>query len=77
LAGLGFSTYNKKFRGFAGFGTVYENRMEWTDKKTTRLIELYEANSTLYDVQDKNYHNRIKKRIILEKIAAELAVNGS
>jgi hypothetical protein len=51
--------------------------MKWTDEKTTRLIELSEAHSILYDVQDKNYHNGIKKRVMTEKIAAELGVNGS
>jgi hypothetical protein len=56
---------------------VFVKGMEWTDEKTTRLMELYEAHSILYDVQDKNYHNRIKKRVITEKIAAELGVNGS
>jgi len=69
-------------------GSRYENRavigcshclqteadvMEWSDEKTFSLIALYEKRVCLYDVQNKDYHN--KKRAV-EYLSTERGANG-
>lgn len=37
--------------------------MEWSDDLVLRLINLYQAKPCLYDVREKDYHNRQKKKL--------------
>jgi uncharacterized protein (DUF2164 family) len=37
-----------------------------------KLISLYELKPCLYNIKDKEYHNRIKRKLAVEFIAKEL-----
>jgi len=50
--------------------------MEWSDEKVFDLITLYEKNPCLYNMKSKDYHNRGKKRMAVQKIAEELQTTG-
>ena len=45
---------------------------EWSDDKTIALINLYEANSCLYNVSSLEYRNRDRKRVCIQNIATSL-----
>jgi len=50
--------------------------VEWTDNSIIKLISLYETKPYLYNVRDKDYHNRIKKKLAADFIAKELGITG-
>ena len=50
--------------------------VKWTSELVERLIALYEAYPVLYDVKEKDYHNRDKKAQVHEEIASDLQISG-
>ncbi len=67
---------------FAGITTYTRTvlnafEMEWSDDLVLRLINLYQAKPCLYDVREKDYHNRQKKKLASRSIATELNVPGT
>lgn len=39
--------------------------MEWTDERVYTFIDLYEKNATLFDLTHKDYHNKVKKTVLV------------
>jgi Alcohol dehydrogenase transcription factor Myb/SANT-like len=56
---------------------VADINIEWTDEKIFKLCAFYEENSCLYDVKTADYHNRLKKKHTVEKIAKEMNIIGN
>jgi hypothetical protein len=52
------------------------SNMEWPGD-VFRLIKLYEDNECLYNVRSPDYHNRTKKKLVLDAIAKELDTSGT
>jgi hypothetical protein len=51
--------------------------MEWSDENIFKLITLYQQRACLYNIRDKDYHNRIKKRLAMAEIAKEMCTSGN
>jgi len=56
--------------------TFYCFKMNWGDSSIEKLIKVYSDNSFLFDIADADYHNRVKRRCVLETLAAELGTTG-
>ena len=52
--------------------TFYCFKMNWGDSSIEKLINVYSDNSFLFDIADAINHNRVKRRCVLETLAAEL-----
>lgn len=50
--------------------------MNWGDSSIEKVIKVYSDNSFLFDIADADYHNRVKRRCVLETLAAELGTTG-
>jgi len=53
--------------------TFYCFKMNWGDSSIEKLINVYSDNSFLFDTP---LHNRVKRRCVLETLAAELGTTG-
>lgn len=53
-----------------------EKSVSWTVDLVERLIDLYESYPCLYNVKDKEYHDRDKRSKALAEIAGVLEVTG-
>lgn len=51
-------------------------RIVWTEEMEGQLVELWQANPSLYDVSSDHYHDRSKREKGWTDIAAELHVPG-
>jgi Alcohol dehydrogenase transcription factor Myb/SANT-like len=67
-------TINRKFSVICEF-TMAE-RVDWTDDKVSKLIELYEQEPCLYQTTCSDYHNRHTKKAAIARIAGQLNVAG-
>lgn len=56
--------------------TFYCFKMNWGGSSIEKLIKVYSDNSFLFDIADADYHNRVKRRCVLETLAAELGTTG-
>ena len=52
--------------------TFYCFKINWGDSSIEKLIQVYSHNSFPFNVADADYHNRVKRRCVLETLAAEL-----
>ena len=50
--------------------------MEWTDAKTSCLINVYERKPCLYDFKAENYHNRVVKAKAWQEVADACETTG-
>ena len=50
--------------------------MEWTDDLIYKLISFYEEHDSLYDLKQRNYHNKVLKDRLLKEAAEEIGTTG-
>ena len=73
---LASSSENSSASPSATIAASSRSTVLWTHEMILQLIELFEANSCLYNVNEESYHDRDKKRKATSEIAKALGIKG-
>jgi hypothetical protein len=51
--------------------------VEWSEDKEGELVEMWSVAPCLFDIANKGYSNRTKKRAAIQEIATKLEMSGT